>query len=130
MSDKFEVNKTIYEQDCEFYRYQDRLKWSRFQTVAIIEGAVLYGIYKISVDCWDQRIFMIFGFLLILIVSLITLKDDSDASSHMDRIKKFENLFNPFVPRKWPCFLSGKVTIWVGIIVINVFNMIVLFRKW
>jgi hypothetical protein len=125
-----EVNKTIYEQDCEFYRYQDGLKWNRFQTAATVEGAALFGLHQFGLSTWEQRGLMIFGFLLVLVICLLALKDETDANSHEDRMKKFEKLGEPFVPRKWPRFLSGTVLMWVGIIVINAFNVVILLYKW
>jgi hypothetical protein len=131
MNENIEVNKTIYEQDCEFYRYQDGLKWSRFQTAATIEGAVLFALYQAAgLGKLEQHGLMVFGFVLVLIICLSSLKDETDANSHVDRMKKFESLGEPFFPRKWPRFLSGTVMMWTSIVLLNLFNVIVLIYKW
>src|SRR5687767_9857105 len=40
--------RTIYEQDGEFVRHHDGVKWNRFQLVAVIEGAALYASIQAS----------------------------------------------------------------------------------
>ena len=125
-----EINKAIYEQDCESYRYQDGLKWSRFQTAATIEGAVLIAVFQVNLVQLEQRILMAFGFLLILIICLMSMKDETDASSYEDRIKKFEKLGERFVPRKWPRILSGRNLMRCCIVLLNFFNLLMLMMKW
>jgi len=46
MVEESDAQKGIYDQDCQFYRYQDALMWGRFQTAATIEGAMLFGLYQ------------------------------------------------------------------------------------
>lgn len=136
MSENFEVNKSIYEQDCEFYRYQDRLKWSRFQTAATIEGAVLFALYQATPRLCkpEQRVLMLFGFVLVLIICLLSLKDEKDANSHEDRMKKFEMVGEPFVRQKGLPFVSGTFLMRTSIVLLNLFNVFVGFYigfyKW
>ena len=130
MDNNSEINKAIYDQDCEFYRYQDGLMWSRFQTASLIEGAVLAGLYQTGLGQFEQRGLMIFGFLLVLVVCLLSLKDQNDAYSHLDRVMKFEKLGASFASRRWPRFLSGRMLMLAGIVLINIFNTVILINKW
>jgi MFS superfamily sulfate permease-like transporter len=110
MIDEFDAKKAIYDQDCQFYRYQDGLMWSRFQTAALIEGAMLYGLYQVhqfSLPRPEKLIIVLVGTVFVLIICTLALKDQSDASGHFDRFKKFEDEFNRFTPRPWPKHLKG-----------------------
>ena len=129
MDDRQLASNEIYRQDCEFYRYQDRLKWSRFQTAATIEGAVLWAIFQLRLNGLESRSLMLFGFLLVFILCLLSLKDEVDSNSHEDRIKKFEKQQGQtFAPRKWP--YSGTFLMGASVIAVNVSNVIVAISKW
>ena len=125
-----QVNATIYEQDCESYRYQDGLKWSRFQTAATIEGAVLLALTQLSFTQLELRVVMVFGFLTVLVLCIMSLKDETDAGSYEDRIKKFEQMGEPFIPRKWPHILRGAYLMRMSIALLNIFNLFMLINKW
>jgi hypothetical protein len=91
---QFDVDKVIYAQDCEFYRYQDRLRWSRFQTIIVIEGAwlaVVFGTLDLPLlGSLGQLAITIFGFMIITFLCLLSLKDEIDSNRHMDRLSHFE----------------------------------------
>lgn len=95
--DGLETDMAIYAQDCEFYRYQDRLRWSRFQTIILIEGAwfaVLF--HKVSLPELGPKGHLgviLFGFLIVTFLCLLSLKDEVDANRHMDRLSHFERRF-------------------------------------
>ena len=128
---KIELNETIYEQDCEFHRYQDGLTWSRFQTAGAIEAAILFALYQgTSLSELERRGLMVFGFILVLVICVFSLKDQSDAKSHLDRITKFEKLGLPFIHRGWPHFLGAGVLLWTSIVLLTSFNLVVVFCKW
>ena len=57
--------RAIYDQNCQWYRYQDTLMWGRFQTVAAIEGAMLYGLYQIKLPNMEKRALVIVGSILV-----------------------------------------------------------------
>jgi len=83
--------KTIYDQDCHFYRYQDQKKWDRFRTAAVVEGAVYYALFgPMSVGLLERRIAIVFGFLMLAIILLICLKDQADADHFLSRMRQFE----------------------------------------
>jgi len=131
MSDIPKEKATIYAQDCEFYRHNDKLKWSRFQTLAAIEGAVLLALHQGTLASQEKRAFLVFGFLLVLIVCLLALKDENDENGHERRLKKFEQECEvPFERVTFPPIPSGSVLMWIGIVVINVFNVFILIAKW
>ena len=130
MEDQKNINETIYSQDCEFYRYQDQLKWSRFQTAAVVEGAVFTGIYKLQLLSHELRIFMITGFFLVLILLLLSWKDMLNAESHIDRIRTYENNYMKLYSKKLWGIIKGKHLMIVAILVINILNIITLKIKW
>jgi MFS-type transporter involved in bile tolerance (Atg22 family) len=43
-----EDRREVYKQDWDNVRYQDNLRWSRFKTIAAIEGAYLFAVYGTS----------------------------------------------------------------------------------
>jgi hypothetical protein len=122
MSNASDEIKKIYDQDCQFYRYQDDKMWSRFQTAALVEGGMLYALYQHQFLLpRPERIVLAFcGSLIVFIICLLALKDQKDGSAHLDRLKGFEDQFNEFIPRKWPKFLRGVVLLWtMGSIVLT-----------
>ncbi len=125
--------REIYKQDCEFYRYQDRLKWSRFQTIAMIEGAFLYAIFKVELSPSEALVWSVFGALLVLITSVVSYKDEADALSYMDRVKIFEEKFLKLKSRATSKFLRGYVLMRATIVIINLLNVLVMvkvFKLW
>jgi hypothetical protein len=93
----------IYVQDCEFYRHQDVLMLGRFQTVAVTQGAMLYGLYELELRTGDRRLLLGAGIVLSLLIILLTLKDGSDGRRHLVRIRRFES----GLPLERPRFLGG-----------------------
>lgn len=124
-----DINSTIYGQDCENYRYQDGLKWSRFQTASTIEGAILFALYQSGFTRSETVIIMIFGFLLVMAICFLSLKDEVSADKYFDRMEKFEKSGEKLVQRKWNKFLSGRILLRFCIVLLNVFNIIVLIYK-
>lgn len=90
---QFERDKEIYNQDSEFYRHQDRLRWSRFQTIITIEGAWLLALFsgKLSLDQTAILCFGFLGFLIISVLCLLSLKDEIDANEHLNRLGEIED---------------------------------------
>ena len=113
----------IYEEDCEFYRYQDRLKWSRFQTVSLIEGAVLFAILKIKLNPFVEILIMVCGFLIVLLGCILSWIDQYDANNHLKRIKKFEEESKVPFPESSK-IITGKALMLMAITTLNLFNLI------
>jgi hypothetical protein len=120
----------VYEQDGEFYRHNDNLKWSRFQTIVLLEGGILLGLYQLPLVVSERRLWMIFGFILVAILCLLALKDENDENGHENRMKEFESDVAPFKRVTFPPTPSGTVLMWVTIVLLTVFNIGVLILKW
>jgi hypothetical protein len=128
MSDDSEVKKAIYDQDCQFYRYQDGLMWSRFKTAATVEGAMLYGMYQVSGLLWLERSGLaVFGATLVLLTCLAGLKDRNDGLGHLARMKTFER-DHPFKSHKSIPAKFGVILVGLAMIVLNALNLGVLWR--
>lgn len=121
----------VYQQDAEFCRYQDKLRWSRFQTAALIEAGLTY-VSWVEPQKFGRvsSVMLTFGgFLLIIILSFLSQKDESDYSSHLNRIKVFEKDF-PFTrvsPKLIPSWIKGSIlmpTAWVILYIYNIFIII------
>ena len=128
-----EPDDTIYTQSCEFYRYQDRLMWSRFQTIALIEGAVLYGVYTdiVSAGLWERFWFAIFGFVLIVFLTILSVKDLKDANSYLPAIRAYEKVHNPsYTVAPWPKWLKGVQIVRYASTLIIIFTIFVVFHSF
>jgi len=119
-----ETLRTIYGQDCEFVRYHDGLMWSRFQTVAAIEAAMLYGRYRVdSLMGVDRILFLFFGSVLVLLCCLLAFRNRKVSLAHLERIRHIEN---EAAVRKLsyhrPPHSSADVFLWVAAIVLTASN--------
>lgn len=119
--------KIIYNQDCEFCRYQDSLTWGRFKTAAIIEGGMLYGLFIAQLDLLDRVIFGVLASLLVFVVSLLSLKDHTDALGHLHRISEFEKDIAPWRPVAWWGPAGGTLLV-IAVVIVNVANAIFILR--
>lgn len=130
MTNRIGPDPDIYAQDCEFYRYQDQLMWSRFQTAALLEGAVLYAVYELtrSLGAGEKRLLMAAGFLLVLVLSLVTLKDRADAARHLNRIRQYE-AERPLSASAWPSNL-GYYLLLCAALIINAANVLLFVSRW
>ncbi len=115
----------IYQQDCEFYRHQDRLMWGRFQTAATVEAALLYAIFGLEAGELNKWVFLLSGSVLVLVLCLLSLKDRSDAKRHLARIRGFEK-DHPLQAGTWPAW-PGVDLMTVGIVIINAVNLYLVF---
>jgi len=130
MSDESTDNEAIYEQDCEFYRHQDGLMWGRFQTAAVIEGAILYLLYgggPLNVIGMERRILLLAGAAIVFLVCLLSYKDRSDAARHLARIRQFETS-RPLSHSRLAG--TGFGIMLFAILLINLFNCWLLWNKW
>jgi hypothetical protein len=115
----------IYKEDCEFYRHQHKLMWGRFQTIAAIEGALLYARFARIIDISFQKyILIIAGTVIVYLISWISLKNHSDAGRYLHRIREFENTL-AFPKNESFQFSAFKIT-FIAIIVINILNILVM----
>jgi hypothetical protein len=119
---------TIYEQDCQSWRYQDTQQWSRFQTAATIEAGMLYGLYQTTISAGEKFGLAFFGSLLVLIVSGLAFKHNIDARGHLNRAAEIEKLVAPWKPVMSWWAPSGKWLLRCAILVINVMNAMVFIK--
>jgi hypothetical protein len=93
----------IYNQDCEFYRHQNELKWQRFNTAAVLEAGILYGLFvfdkdniKIENHSFIMVLALIFvGIILVFLLSFIVIRDLYSAERFLGRIKEYEENVGP-----------------------------------
>ena len=115
----------IYKEDCKFYRHQQKLMWRRFQTVAAIEGVLLYARFAPIIDTSFRKYILIFaGTIIVYLISWITLKNHSDAGRHLHRIRDFED--NLAFPKNESFPFSSFNIMFIAFIVINILNIMVM----
>ncbi len=126
----------IYKQDCEFYRHQDKMMWSRFQTAATIEAALLFSRFSTLVESALQRHVPFLGgpilllnmvvatALLVLVLFSVSLKDLEDSRRHLKRIRDFE--LNTPLSNHAPLTPARATLMFTGIIVVNIVNILVI----
>jgi hypothetical protein len=130
------TTQAIYAADCDLLVYHDKQMWSRFQTVAAIEAATLYGRYQIaSLTLAEKAVFTILGALLVVLACLLTFTDRVASKAHLERIRRIEQeasksnaelRFEYVKPRSLqaPAFLAIVMTLLTGA---NAFVIIRLF---
>ncbi len=121
-----DAHSIIYQQDCEFYRYQDQLKWSRFQLAAIIEGGMLYALWFPLIGGAEAIAVAFIGSGLVMVLFLVSAKDAYDATRHLDRIKRYEEENRRPLPLRRRALISGAASIWTAAILISSANALVI----
>ena len=123
-----EDRRKAYDQECQNMRYQDGLRWSRFQTVTVIEGAYLAVIYTTNFGSQHSRslALALFASLVIFFICLLAIKDGNDAEMHLDRVRKLEkDMEVPAVTSRYVLGMRGKTMMVVVIVLLNIFNIVV-----
>ena len=125
------MNKeAVYQQDAEFCRYQDRLRWSRFQATALIEGALVYAVWgPTAIGPVSLVLVAVAGAFLVLLLTILARIDEDDYRGHLFRIQMLEGELDSkyhFTRQKGFCVQKG----WTGqrlmlvcSIVLNLFNI-------
>lgn len=86
-----ENDRAIYVQDCESFQYQDKLFWSRFQTLSVIEGASIGVIFTNTIKGFPS-IIMAFGTMFIVgLISMVAFKDRRDSKNFIRRMYDYEH---------------------------------------
>ena len=126
----------VYKQDCEFYRHQDGLMWSRFRTAVIVEAVLLFSRFSTYAENALQRHVPVLGgpllllnmvvaaALLVLVLFSISLKDLEDSRRHLKRIREFEH--NNALTDHAPFTPARSTLLFAGIIVVNIVNILVI----
>jgi hypothetical protein len=125
----------MYQQDGEFCRYQDKLRYSRFQTAVVIEGALVYmtwGSYQLGRV--TGVLLALGGLALVVLLSWASQKDEADYKGHLKRIQRQERAcpdypFEGAEPWLVPRFVSGRILIPVGWAILYAFNVIIVIRQ-
>jgi hypothetical protein len=121
--------RTIYEQDGEFVRHHDGVKWNRFQLVAVIEGAALYASIQASgLSQIETVVLMAAATTIIGFIFVLAIVDSRATGSHLKRMRRYEEIHRvPFDrPNLRPLF--GFRTTRVAMMTILAFNFGVMLR--
>lgn len=126
-----EEARAIYDQDCNFYRYQDGLRWGRFKVATTIEAAFLYAGYNVDGLSDLQRLVVVFfGVLLVSLLIFASNRDAVNSNAHLDRMKIFENEIRPYKKNNGNS-VSGKNLVMCTSWLIAIFNFTVIIdRLW
>jgi hypothetical protein len=114
------MTREICEAEWQHWRHHERLAWSRFQTIALIEGACLAGLYALDLDSKRCLIFAVFASLLVLVLSLLALGDQRRAKAHLERATRSDEGARP------PLSTRGAALLTAAIVLINVWNVLVI----
>ena len=124
-----EERRTIYEQDGEFVRHHDGVKWSRFQLVSVIEGAALYASFQaIGLSRPETVALMAAATTVIGFIFVLAIVDSRATGSHIERMRAYEkaNGIEYKRPNLRPLF--GFRTTRVAMSTIMLFNVLVMIR--
>jgi len=122
--------RIVYQQDCECMRYQGDLRWSRFKTISIIEGAFLLALYQFELKLIESFVIAVFGSVLVLIVSLLEVKDGYDVMAYYRRSVELEKAMgiSPLSFNGLWRKLRGEHLVIAALALINLFNVLVLVK--
>lgn len=127
-----DARKAVYDQDNQFYRYRDGLKWTRIRTVWLIELAVLYAAFSVKALMWWERpVIVALATFLMALVYWLAVIDGIDVDDHLTRIKQYEGFARaPYVrtPSKWRRRYGGVNAAHWMIALIFGFNLLVVAR--
>ncbi len=120
-----ETRAKIYEHDHQSLQYQDRLRWNRFQTAAVVEGALLAALYSPPTSDFREIRSLVVGgaAVLVLLICMLAVKDSLDGRRHLQRISDFERAF-PLPACVWSKFPSGFALMIVIAIGLAAFNLL------
>ncbi len=122
----------IYQQDAEFTRYQDALRWSRFNTAALLQAGLVYVLWAVRPQWIISVLVATGGLFLTVLLGLVAIKDEYDCQYHLDRIRKQEDKCPscPFI--RDPLFkvfkkeVNGKCIMRMAWIIICLFDVLLL----
>ena len=127
-------DQDVYREDAAFCRYQDKLRWSRFQTAALIQAALGYVTWAEpdNFDKYSAVLLTLGGAFLILVLAVLSQKDEADYTSHLNRIKVFEEN-HPFKPAKAkfvPAGITGGILMPVAWYLLFALNILMISRAF
>ena len=121
--------RIIYEQDGEFVRHHDGVKWSRFQLVSVIEGAALYASFQASgLSRLETVALMAAATVVIGFIFVLAIVDSRATGSHLKRMRAYEKANGVEYSRPNLRPLFGFRTTRVAMSTILLFNVLVMIR--
>lgn len=121
--------RIIYEQDGEFVRHHDGIKWSRFQLVSVIEGAALYAGFQASgLSRFETVLLMAAATTIIGFIFVLAIVDSRATGSHLKRMRAYEKAYGVEYSRPNLRPLFGFRTTRVAMSTILLFNLLVMAR--
>ncbi len=96
---KDDVRIAMIQQDWETFRYQDKLRWSRFQTISAIEVAYLAAVYKGDIGAPQQILLTLMAIVLVIVISCLAVKDGMDAMAHIERAEELQKEEDTGIPK-------------------------------
>ena len=122
-------HRIIYEQDGEFVRHHDGVKWSRFQLVSVIEGAALYASFQASgLSRLETVVLMGAATVVIGFIFVLAIVDSRATGSHLKRMRAYEKANGVEYRRPNLRPLFGFRTTRVAMSTIMIFNLLVMIR--
>jgi hypothetical protein len=125
-----EERREAYRQEWRNFRRQARLPWARLQAILLIEGACLAALYVLDLDAMRCLVAALFASLLVLILSLLALKDQRNAAAHLERVLALEKEFDPPLPpfaRPRPVLgMKAATLLAAALLLVNVWNALVI----
>ena len=121
--------RIIYEQDSEFVRHHDGIKWNRFQLVSVIEGAALYASFQArGLTKFESVALMAAATVVIGFIFVLAIVDSRATGAHLKRMRTYEKANGVEYKRPDLRPLFGFRTTRVAMSTIILFNMIVMHR--
>ncbi|MBI1811645.1 MAG: hypothetical protein HY035_11565 [Nitrospirae bacterium] len=105
----------IYSSLIAFYLHQDRLMWSRVQTIVAVQGAVLgatYSLRKYDYFVWCGILAL--GVMLTVLIFFVMKRDQQVRDEIAEQIG---NSFPLIPPPKWPA-LRGRFAIFLIVVIL------------
>lgn len=124
-----EEHRIVYEQDGEFVRHHDGVKWNRFQLVAVIEGAALYASFQaIGLSRPETVVLMAAATVVIGFIFVLAIVDSRATNAHLKRMRVYEKANGVEYRRPNLRPLFGFRTTRVAMSTILLFNILVMIR--
>ena len=121
--------RIVYEQDSEFVRHHDGIKWSRFQLVAVIEGAALYASFQARGLTRSESVALMAAATVVIgFIFVLAIVDSRATGSHLARMRAYEKANGVEFSRPNLRPLFGFRTTRVAMITIMLFNLLVMAR--
>jgi hypothetical protein len=120
----------LYEQDAEFCRYQDNLKWSRFQTAAVLQAALAYVAWTLRPGHFTTILVSAGGLIFLVLLWFVSSLDHSDYISHLNRIKAQEKKCPDFPFERPLRRMAGRGLMHTAWLLLCLFDILLLMQSF